>query len=177
MSYLNSVTIIGFVGADPEQRQARNNNGSKFTVLSVATERSWKNTDDEWRRRPSGIACACSARGSPNTSRRRSRTEGRPPAQMQAAGKNLPEKNLSGTRHTLAFLKSDGSAGAMDYFNSWSVIGILLFGGTEASRPIKNLARPSSDSGFNGTSSLPCFPGQGLISENHPLSPTTIDTI
>jgi single stranded DNA-binding protein len=46
MSY--SVTIIGFVGADPEQRQARNNNGSKFTVLSVATQRSWKNTDDEW---------------------------------------------------------------------------------------------------------------------------------
>ena len=45
MSYLNSVTIIGFVGADPEQRQARNNNGSKFTVLSVATQRSWKNTD------------------------------------------------------------------------------------------------------------------------------------
>jgi single-strand DNA-binding protein len=48
MSYLNSVTIIGFVGADPEQRQARNNNGSKFTILSVATQRSWKNTDDEW---------------------------------------------------------------------------------------------------------------------------------
>jgi len=48
MSYLNSVTIIGFVGADPEQRQTRNNNGSKFTVLSVATQRSWKNTDDEW---------------------------------------------------------------------------------------------------------------------------------
>lgn len=38
MSYLNSVTIIGFVGADPEQRQSRNN-GSKFTVLSVATQR------------------------------------------------------------------------------------------------------------------------------------------
>lgn len=47
MSYLNSVTIVGFVGADPEQRQARNN-GSKFTVLSVATQRSWKNTEDEW---------------------------------------------------------------------------------------------------------------------------------
>jgi single-stranded DNA-binding protein len=45
---MNSVTIIGFVGADPEQRQARNNNGSKFTVLSVATQRSWKNTDDKW---------------------------------------------------------------------------------------------------------------------------------
>jgi single-strand DNA-binding protein len=48
MSYLNSVTIIGFVGAHPEQRQARNNNGSKFTVLSVATQRSWKNAQDEW---------------------------------------------------------------------------------------------------------------------------------
>ena len=39
MSYLNSVTLVGFVGADPEQRQAKGN-GSKFTVLSVATERS-----------------------------------------------------------------------------------------------------------------------------------------
>ena len=47
MSYLNSITIVGFVGADPEQRQARNN-GSKFTVLSVATQRSWKNAEDEW---------------------------------------------------------------------------------------------------------------------------------
>jgi single stranded DNA-binding protein len=44
---INSVTIVGFVGADPEQRQARNN-GSKFTVLSVATQRSWKNAQDEW---------------------------------------------------------------------------------------------------------------------------------
>src|SRR6266568_7354269 len=44
---LTSVTIIGFVGADPEQRQARNN-GSKFTVLAVATQRSWKNEEDEW---------------------------------------------------------------------------------------------------------------------------------
>ena len=47
MSYLNSVTLIGFVGADPEQRQAKGS-GSKFTVLSVATQRSWKNADDEW---------------------------------------------------------------------------------------------------------------------------------
>src|SRR5260370_26992320 len=31
MSYLSAVAIIGFVGADPEQRQARNNNGGKFT--------------------------------------------------------------------------------------------------------------------------------------------------
>ena len=47
MSYLNSVSLIGFVGADPEQRQARNN-GAKFTVFSLATQRSWKNTEDEW---------------------------------------------------------------------------------------------------------------------------------
>ena len=45
--YLNSVTIIGFVGSDPEQRQSRNN-GAKFTVFRVATQRSWKNAQDEW---------------------------------------------------------------------------------------------------------------------------------
>jgi single-strand DNA-binding protein len=48
--YLNSVTLVGFVGADPEQRQAKGN-GTKFTVLSVATQRSWKNAEDaktEW---------------------------------------------------------------------------------------------------------------------------------
>ena len=47
MSYLNSITLVGFVGSDPEQRQAKGN-GSKFTVLSVATQRSWKNADHEW---------------------------------------------------------------------------------------------------------------------------------
>jgi single-strand DNA-binding protein len=47
MSYLNAVTLVGFVGSDPEQRQAKEN-GSKFTVFSVATQRSWKNADDEW---------------------------------------------------------------------------------------------------------------------------------
>jgi single-strand DNA-binding protein len=44
---MNSVTLIGFVGSDPELRQSRSN-GSKFTVLSVATQRSWKNSEDEW---------------------------------------------------------------------------------------------------------------------------------
>ena len=43
----NLVSLIGFVGADPEQRQARNN-GANFTILSVATQRSWKNAQDEW---------------------------------------------------------------------------------------------------------------------------------
>lgn len=45
--YLNSVTIVGFVRADPEQRQVKGN-GTKFTVLSVATQRSRKNAQDEW---------------------------------------------------------------------------------------------------------------------------------
>ena len=45
--YLNSVQIIGFIGKDPERRQARGN-GAAFTVLSVATQRSWKNADDDW---------------------------------------------------------------------------------------------------------------------------------
>jgi single-stranded DNA-binding protein len=43
----NSVTLVGFVGSGPEQRQAKGN-GSKFTVFSVATQRSWKNAQDEW---------------------------------------------------------------------------------------------------------------------------------
>ena len=47
MAYLNSITLVGFVGSDPEQRQAKGD-GSKFTVLSIATQRSWKNADDEW---------------------------------------------------------------------------------------------------------------------------------
>jgi single-strand DNA-binding protein len=44
--YIYSVTIVGFVGADPEQRKAKSN-GSKFTVFSLATQRAWKNVDDE----------------------------------------------------------------------------------------------------------------------------------
>jgi hypothetical protein len=44
---INSVQIIGFIGKDPERRQARGN-GAAFTVLSVATQRSWKNAGDEW---------------------------------------------------------------------------------------------------------------------------------
>jgi len=47
VSYLDSVTLVGFVGADPEQRQAKGN-GLKFSVFSLATQRSWKNVDDEW---------------------------------------------------------------------------------------------------------------------------------
>ena len=45
--YLNSIQIIGFVGQDPERRQAKGN-GASFTVLSIATQRSWKDTQEEW---------------------------------------------------------------------------------------------------------------------------------
>jgi single-strand DNA-binding protein len=45
--YLNAVTLIGFVGADPKQRASRGNGGA-FTVLSLATQRSWKNSQDQW---------------------------------------------------------------------------------------------------------------------------------
>jgi single-stranded DNA-binding protein len=39
--YLTSIQIIGFLGKDPERRQVRGN-GAAYTVLSVATQRSWK---------------------------------------------------------------------------------------------------------------------------------------
>ncbi|MGC1686885.1 MAG: single-stranded DNA-binding protein [Candidatus Acidiferrales bacterium] len=45
--YLNSVQIIGFLGKDPGRRQARANSAN-FTVLSVATQRSWRNAQDQW---------------------------------------------------------------------------------------------------------------------------------
>jgi single-strand DNA-binding protein len=46
--YLNSIQIIGYVGKDPDRRQVRGN-GAPYTVLSVATQRSWKNAQDEWQ--------------------------------------------------------------------------------------------------------------------------------
>ena len=46
--YLNHVQLIGFLGKDPEKRQVRGN-GSNFTVLSVATQQSWKDANDEWQ--------------------------------------------------------------------------------------------------------------------------------
>ncbi|HEY0701440.1 MAG TPA: single-stranded DNA-binding protein [Candidatus Acidoferrales bacterium] len=46
--YLNHVQLIGFLGKDPEKRQVRGN-GTNFTVLSVATQQSWKDAKDEWQ--------------------------------------------------------------------------------------------------------------------------------
>jgi single-stranded DNA-binding protein len=39
MAYRTSITLVGFVGSDPEQRQAKGNS-SKSTVLSVGAQRS-----------------------------------------------------------------------------------------------------------------------------------------
>ena len=41
MFSINRVTLIGFLGKDAEVRRTRNNETS-FTVLSLATNRSWK---------------------------------------------------------------------------------------------------------------------------------------
>jgi single-strand DNA-binding protein len=46
--YVYHVQLIGFLGKDPEQRQVRGN-GANFTVLSVATQQSWKDSNDEWQ--------------------------------------------------------------------------------------------------------------------------------
>jgi single-strand DNA-binding protein len=46
--YLNHVQLIGFLGKDPEKRQVRGN-GANFTILSVATQQSWKDARDEWQ--------------------------------------------------------------------------------------------------------------------------------
>jgi single-strand DNA-binding protein len=46
--YLNSIQIIGFLGKDPERRQVRGD-GAAYTVLSVATQRSWKDAQSEWQ--------------------------------------------------------------------------------------------------------------------------------
>jgi len=44
--YLNRLTLIGFIGNDPEAKAT--NGGSTFAAFSVATKRSWKNSEGEW---------------------------------------------------------------------------------------------------------------------------------
>ena len=53
--YLNRLTLIGFIGADAEVRNS--NNGSQFTVSSVATKRSWKNAQGDWESRTEWHRC------------------------------------------------------------------------------------------------------------------------
>ncbi len=45
--YQNTVDIMGFLGADAENRTTKD--GVPFTVLSLATKRSWKNAQAEWQ--------------------------------------------------------------------------------------------------------------------------------
>ena len=41
--YLNRLTLIGFTGGDAETKTI--SNGATFTAFSVATQRSWKNSE------------------------------------------------------------------------------------------------------------------------------------
>ena len=44
--YPNRLTLFGFIGNNPETKAT--NNRSTFTVFTVATKRSWKNSEGEW---------------------------------------------------------------------------------------------------------------------------------
>lgn len=46
--YLNEINLIGYVGNDAETSDS---NGTKRTLLSVATKRSWKDDKEEWQSR------------------------------------------------------------------------------------------------------------------------------
>ena len=44
---MNQLTIIGFCGANAETKYLPN--GTPVTKFSVATKRSWKDENDEWK--------------------------------------------------------------------------------------------------------------------------------
>ena len=46
---MNRLTLIGFLGQDAEQKFTRN--GKPYTILSIATKRSWKDDAGEWQSR------------------------------------------------------------------------------------------------------------------------------
>ena len=54
----NTIQLIGNLGRDPEQRKTHAN-GTPFTVLSVATRRSWKNAQGEWESRTDWHRAVC----------------------------------------------------------------------------------------------------------------------
>ncbi len=47
--YFNKVALIGFLGSDAEARTTKN--GASYTVLSLATKRSWKNDQGNYESR------------------------------------------------------------------------------------------------------------------------------
>jgi single-strand DNA-binding protein len=46
--YQNEANLIGYVGSDAETSES---NGTKRTVLSLATKRSWKDENEQWQSR------------------------------------------------------------------------------------------------------------------------------
>ena len=54
----NAIQIIGNLGRDPEQRESRAT-GAPFAVLSVATRRSWKDAQGEWKSRTDWHRVVC----------------------------------------------------------------------------------------------------------------------
>lgn len=47
--YYNISILVGYLGSDAEQRETKS--GAKYTVLSLATKRSWKNAQGEYESR------------------------------------------------------------------------------------------------------------------------------
>jgi single-strand DNA-binding protein len=52
---MNRITLVGYLGKDAEQRETKNN--VPFTVLSVATKKSWKDRAGEWQSRTEWHRC------------------------------------------------------------------------------------------------------------------------
>jgi single-strand DNA-binding protein len=52
---MNRITLIGYLGKDAEQKATRNN--VPFTVLSLATKKSWKDREGEWQSRTEWHRC------------------------------------------------------------------------------------------------------------------------
>ena len=59
--YLNSVTLMGFLGRDAESKTSTND--SKMTIFSVATKNSWKDQETgEWESRTEWHRCVAFGR-------------------------------------------------------------------------------------------------------------------
>ena len=47
--YENKVQLIGYLGKNPEHKNTKSDR--KFAVLSLATQRAWKDANEEWQRK------------------------------------------------------------------------------------------------------------------------------
>jgi len=57
---LNRLTLMGFVGADAEEKT--NSKGSTYTTFSVATKTSWKNAEGAWESRTEWHRCVANGK-------------------------------------------------------------------------------------------------------------------